>query len=161
MLLLGVVAACGDEGPAGGGGGTTVPPATTTVSVWFADVSGGLVAEERQVPADRPAGVAALEALAAGPDGPGLIAALPPGTRILGVDVADGVVRVDLSDEFESGYPAGGAAAEQAVLGPLVRTATAAAGVPAALVTVRGRVPEPVGTQFDLSLPLTPEDIGV
>lgn len=158
LALLAGAVACGD-GTGTEDAGTT--PATPTVVVYFADVSGELVAEEREVPADADPLRAALDALAAGPADPDLIPALPAGTRVLGAEVADGVVRVDLSAEFESGYPPGGALAEQAVLGPLVRTATAAAGVPAALLTVDGRVPAPVGTQFDLSLPLTPGDIGV
>ncbi|MEQ8835124.1 MAG: GerMN domain-containing protein [Miltoncostaeaceae bacterium] len=160
-LLLAVTSACGDGDASEGDGGATAPVPTATVVVHFAGASGELVAEEREVPADVPAARAALDALASGPADPDLIPALPTGTRILGVEVADEVVRVDLSAEFESGYPPGGAAAEQAVLGPLVRTATAAAGVPAALITVDGRVPQPVGTQFDLSLPLTPGDVGL
>lgn len=102
---------------------------------------------------------AALTALADGPRDPALLPALPPGTRVLGAAVADDVAGVDLSGEFESGYPPGGAAAELAVVGPLVRTAAGASGASRVRVLVEGRVPAPAGSQFDFSEPLSPGDL--
>ena len=160
-LLVALVAslnACG-----GDGGPTTTatappPPPAATVTVYFSDDAGELVAEERPAPPG-PALDAAMEALAQGPADPSLVPALPPGTRLLGAGVADDVATVDLSPEFESGYPSAGSAAELAVLGPLVRTAAEAAGAGRVRILVEGRAPAPPDSQFDLSQPLAPADV--
>jgi spore germination protein GerM len=73
---------------------------------------------------------------------------------VLGARAADGVATVDLSREFEAGYPADGSAAELAVVGPLVKTAAEAAGAGRVRILVEGRVPAPDGGQLDLSEPL-------
>ncbi len=84
----------------------------------------------------------ALVALAATP-------ALPTGTQIVGTDVRGDVAHLNLSPEFLQGYPAGGSAAEIAVLAPLVFTATDAASVEHVHITVDGQTPAPAGSQFD------------
>ncbi len=115
-----------------------------------------MVAETREGPADL---LGAMEALAAGPIDTDLIPALPAGTTVLGAELDGTVARVDLSEEFEAGYPSGGAAAELATVGPIVHTAAEVAGVESVAITVEGRVPAPTGTQLDFSTPLTPEDV--
>lgn len=156
IALAATLAGCGSgDGDAASTARSDAPPAVATV--YFADVDGVLVPEARRVPADDVVG-GALAALADGPTDPRLLPALPEGTRVLGVRADGDVVRVDLSGEYESGYPAGGAAAELAVVAPLVHTAARAAGVDAVVVTVDGRVPAPVGSQIDFSQPLTPRD---
>jgi spore germination protein GerM len=137
---------------------TTAPPAGE-VSVWFSDDQGVLRAEARPLPAGAEPLEAALAALEEGPADPALLPALPPGARILGAGVADGVATVDLSAEFESAYPPGGAAAELAVVGPLVRTASEASGAPRVRLLVEGRAPAPTGTQFDFAEPFAPGDL--
>jgi spore germination protein GerM len=188
VLALGAAvtfaAACGDDGASGTttapdvtGPTTTVtappatsptvtaPPATSAtapemaVGVYFSDASGALVREERAVPEGDPV-TAALGELLAGPTGAGLSPALPPGTNVLGVADQGDVVTVDLSAEFEDNYPPGGAAAEFAVLAPLVRTVSEAAGGDRVAITVEGRVPSPTGSQFDWTQPFSPDDIG-
>lgn len=157
IALVAALAGCGsgDEGEASTA--RSDAPSTSIATVYFMDVDGALVAEDRAVPDDDPVG-GALAALADGPTDSRLLPALPEGTRVLGVRVDDDAVRVDLSGEYESAYPAGGAAAELAVVTPLVHTATRAAGVDAVIVTVEGRVPAPVGSQIDFTRPLTPRD---
>lgn len=151
--------------PAAPGCGGGADPATTTapadaaeITVYFAADDGALIGEPRPVPA----GVAPLEAavaeLAAGPSAPALAPALPPGTRVLGARLESGVATVDLSAELETGYPAG-SAGELALLGPLVRTASEAAGGAPVRILVEGRPPEPPGSQIDLSQPLSPGDV--
>lgn len=157
IALTAAVAGCGSDGGDAGSSARSDPP-TSVATVYFADVDGALVAEERRVPADDVVG-GAVAALAEGPRDARLLPALPEGTLVLGVRVDGDVVRVDLGGEFESGYPAGGAAAELAVVAPLVHTAARAAGVDAVVVTVDGRVPAPVGSQIDFSQPLTPRDL--
>ncbi|MGD9572059.1 MAG: GerMN domain-containing protein [Thermoleophilia bacterium] len=151
---LALLAGCGG----GDDGSGTTAPAETEVTVWFSDDSGTLVAERRSAAGGSPL-EAAMRALAEGPDDPALIPALPEGTTVLGAGTAYGVATVDLSAEFETGYPPGGAAAELAVIGPVVMTATEASGADSARVLVEGRVPEPAGAQFDLSQPIAPGDL--
>lgn len=152
------LAGCGD----GGSAPASTPEATApggTVTVYFASDAGDLVAETRPAPAGTDPLRAAMTLLAQGPSAPELIPALPAGARVLGTRVEGGVATVDLSGEFESGYPSGGSAAELAVVAPLVRTAAEAAGTGRVRILVEGRAPEPAGGALDLSQPLSPEDV--
>jgi len=148
-----------------GGGGepsaeqTAPTAATRTVRVYFPASDGaGLILERRPIPAGDPPLGAALAELAAGPRAPGAERALPSGTTVRAVSTASGTARVDLDQAFVENYPTGGSAAEVAVLAPLVWTATAQPDVRRVLVTVEGRAPDLVGSQFDLSAPLTRAD---
>lgn len=157
------VAGCGsgDGSSTGTAGGAPTAGATAparTVTVWFSDDSGRLRAERRQVPSGEDPLAAAMEELAAGPDDPALLPALPPGARVLSTSVDDGLVTVDLNRAFEEAYPQG-SAAELAVVGPIVRTAVAASGVPRVRLLVEGRVPSPLGTQLDFSQPFRVRDL--
>lgn len=161
LALVALAAACGDDEEELRPGAVHD---TAVVGVWYANVDGDLERQERVVDADEPVR-AALEALIEGPPGGGpdegeLLPAVPEGTRLLDTEVRGDVVHVDLSAEFERNYPSGGAAAELAIVGPLVLTATDAAAADAARITVEGRTPAPAGSQFDFSAPLTPEDVG-
>lgn len=157
IALAGLLAGCGGSD----GGAASAPPATAgarQVEVWFADDSGALVAERRAAVGPDPL-AAAVAALAEGPQGRGLIPALPPGTTVLATRIEDGVAVVDLGDAFERGYPRGGSAAELATVAPLVRTASEAAGTPRVRILVEGRPAAPVGAQLDLSRPLSPAEL--
>ena len=89
------------------------PAGTTVVRAYFilADGptgGGGLVPALSEVPATKAVATAAMTALLEGP-GPlrdaaqTISTAIPPGTKLLGITIADGVATVDLSGEFESG----------------------------------------------------------
>ena len=155
-----LVAGCGS----GEGGGSATTEAVTArpgpeVTVYFSDDSGALVPERRSGrPGEAPLD-AAMRALAQGPSGAGLVPALPPGTTVRSTRVEGGVAVVDFSAELESGYPPGGSAAELAVVAPIVRTATEAAGTARARILVDGRAPSPAGAQLDLSAPLSPAEL--
>jgi spore germination protein GerM len=127
---------------------STSAQADETVTVYFADSDAmELLPEERSVPeADLRA---ALVELAKGPSEAGHQNALPAGTAIVGTAVQGGEALVNLSSEFTTGYPPGGAAAEFAVLAPLVYTATAVPGVDRVRITVDGQTPSPAGSQYD------------
>jgi spore germination protein GerM len=130
-----------------------------TVTVYFPDAQAlHIVPERREVLADGPALRLALEELAEGPESAELLPALPAGTVVIDASLVDGTARIDLDAAFERGYPSGGAAAEIAVLAPLVYTATAVDGALRALITVEGRTPALAGSQFDLSAPLARGD---
>jgi hypothetical protein len=126
-LVIVLLAGCGGADQAGSGS-TTASTGTTTgttaqklmpAKAYFLRDEKVAVAESR-VP--RSAGVAraAMEALLAGPP-VGLTTAIPDGTRLLGLSIADGVATVDLSGEFGSG---GGSASVLARLAQVVYTLT-------------------------------------
>lgn len=146
---------------------TTTATASTTsqtgpsrsVKVYFADSDAlQLVEETRTTTATGSDLRAALVELAKGPSGTNLIAALPPGTAVVGTDVRGTDAYVNLSADFVQGYPGGGAAAEFAVLAPLVFTTTAIDGVERVHVTVDGQTPAPTGSQYDWSTGFSRDD---
>jgi spore germination protein GerM len=129
------------------------------VKVYFSNANAdGLVEETRTVSGDGSDLRLALVELAKGPTRAGAIPALPPGTSVVGTDVRGGVAYVNLSSQFTAGYPSGGAAAEYAVLAPLVYTATAIDDVERVRVTVDGQTPAPTGSQYDWSSGFTRGD---
>jgi germination protein M len=97
---------------------------TVTYQVWFSDAEGLFVSYRTQERTPR-VGTAALEALLEGPDSfeedYGLRSAVPDGTQLLDLKIADGIARVDLTSEFESG---GGSASMQMRLAQVVYTIT-------------------------------------
>ena len=97
---------------------------TVTYQVWFSDAEGLFVSYRTQERTLR-VGTAALEALLEGPDSfeedYGLRTAVPDGTQLLDLKIADGIARVDLTSEFESG---GGSASMQMRLAQVVYTIT-------------------------------------
>ena len=111
----------------------TTPAEPVAFTVWFAKpdlderLNGG--GDPKLFPVRRSAetvavGRAALEELIAGPsaaDGRGISSAVPAGTRLLGLNIADGLATVDLSSEFESG---GGSLSMQMRLAQVVFTLT-------------------------------------
>lgn len=160
LACLAVLAACGDDEGGRSAGLSDVTTATTqTITAWFAGDDGRLVAEQRTVDGAPDPLTAAMQAVAAGPETPGLLPALPAGTTVRSAEQAGSVALVDLSREFADDFPGVGSADQIATLAPLVWTATEVAGVGEVLLTVEGAVPEIPGLQFDLSGPLTREDL--
>jgi Sporulation and spore germination len=80
-------------------------PSASSFDVWLAR-DGRLVEALRTHKPTRRVATAALAALLAGPTqserASGLTTAIPEGTRLLGVTIANGVARVDLTSDFES-----------------------------------------------------------
>lgn len=163
-----MLAACGGSDGTGGRTSSATPPATVStqtttaapaattdratvsLTVYFADSDAmELVPETRLAPAGGSRLRTALVELAKGTSEPGRRNALPAGTTVVGTLVQGHEALVNLSSEFTTGYPPGGAAAEFAVLAPLVYTATAVPGIDRVRVTVDGRTPAPVGSQYD------------
>jgi germination protein M len=116
---------------------------TVTYQVWFADAEGLFVSYRTQERTPR-VGTAALEALLEGPssfeEDYGLRSAVPDGTQLLGLKIADGIARVDLTSEFESG---GGSASMQMRLAQVVYTITQ-------FPTVKGVIFSLDGEQIDV-----------
>ncbi len=145
--------------------GSTTTPATTatptrTATLYFADADAAqLIEESRPTSATGSDLRVALVELAKGPASASTQQrALPKGTAVIGTNVRGGEALVNVSGEFIQGYPSGGAAAEFAVLAPLVYTATAIDGVERLRITVDGKTPAPVGSQFDWARAFTRAD---
>lgn len=121
----------GNEAPRSPDGSApeVAPNAPTTITVRLAWVSNGenALGVERSVPYTPAVATAAMSALLAGPTPqeqatwPAIGTAIPAGTKLLGLSVANGVARVDLSKEFESG---GGTFSVTARLAQVVYTLT-------------------------------------
>lgn len=92
--------------------------------VWFV-FDGKLFAEHRIAPSTKAVASLAMEGLLAGPIGPeaesGDTTAIPEGTKLRGISIADVIATVDLSDEFDSG---GGSAGMFLRLAQVVYTLT-------------------------------------
>ncbi len=103
------VAGGGTATTAPGPGGTTdtTPPAGTSQVVVFLTRGEKIVAVKRAVPRVAGIGAETVKSLVGGPTSAeradGLGTAIPAETRFRDLDIADGVARVDLSKDFESG----------------------------------------------------------
>jgi len=131
-LLMLVAAGCDGEDEAVPPPETTAPvettpqptPETSTFAVYL--LRDGVIAPVRRTVASTPAVArASLEALMTGPTGAeesdGLVTAIPDGTTLLDVSVADGVATVDLSGTFDDG---GGSASMLGRVAQVVATLT-------------------------------------
>lgn len=120
-------------------------PAQTTVSLYFLRDEKLGVAERRVKHTTMPA-TAAMKALLAGPaateQDAGLGTAIPAGTRLLGLSIAEGTARVDLSSEFAAG---GGSLSMTARVAQVVYTLTRFPTVRAVEVLVDGEPVEALG----------------
>lgn len=141
-------------------GGTTVPDEERrAVSVYFLQGEELIVGESREPTTEGVAGEALRELL----EGPndfeqdvGLTSAIPSGTRLIGVDIDDGVARIDLSDEFESG---GGSQSMQARVAQVVYTATQFAQVDRVRILIDGEEVDAIGGEgLVVEEPLARED---
>jgi sporulation and spore germination protein/immunoglobulin-like protein involved in spore germination len=130
-------------------GTETVPTDISSFGVYFLRDE-KVAPAYRAVPQTEAVGTAALEALLAGPtteEGKlGLSSTIPAGTKLLGLDVQDGVATVDLSPEFE---PLRDPESIAASLAQIAYTLTQFSTVERVWVAVQG---EPVGSQSE---PLT------
>lgn len=88
------------------GTGTRTASAEIPVAVYFT-AGNSLVKETRQVPAASPAR-GSIDALLAGPSGSGHFSQVPPGTRLLGINLAAGTATVSFSEQVQNlqGSPA-------------------------------------------------------
>ena len=148
LTLLALTVACGDAGRSGvtpTAAGTTASAPTTEAAA--AKVRAYFVRDEKVAVAGRtvttPAVArGAVEALLDGPDsfetGIGMTSQIPPGTKLLGLDIHGGVATVDLSAEFASG---GGSLSMGLRVAQVVFTLTQFDTVDTVSILLEGRVP--------------------
>jgi spore germination protein GerM len=136
-------------------------PATGTVTyqVWWHTTDGLFVSYRTEGRTPR-IGTAALEALLEGPESfeseYGLGTSVPDGTQLLGLTIEDGIARVDLTSEYESG---GGSASMQMRLAQVVYTITQFPTVEGVVFSLDGRPIEVLGGEgVVLDHPLTRKD---
>jgi germination protein M len=84
-------------------------PDTLTVTVYWVSAGENALGVQREIPYTKAVATATMKLLLAGPTDaekatwPAISTAVPAGSELLGITVADGVATVDLSREFESG----------------------------------------------------------
>jgi len=94
--------------------GSAKPPAATTpatldVTLYWVSAGENALGVKRTIPYTKAVATATMKELIAGPTAaelktwPAISSAIPAGTKLLGISVAGGVAKVDLSREFESG----------------------------------------------------------
>jgi spore germination protein GerM len=85
------------------------PAGEMTVMLYWVSAGENALGVQRTLPESEAIATAAVEALIAGPTDaelttwPAISSSIPAGTRLLGLTVADGIAKIDLSDEFERG----------------------------------------------------------
>jgi germination protein M len=99
-------------------------PTPLALQAWFTR-DAGLVAVQRRQQPTRLVATAAVDSLLEGPTADervmGFASAVPPGTKLLGIAIRDGVATVDLTSEFQAG---GGSRSMQMRLAQVVYTLT-------------------------------------
>ncbi len=125
------------------------------VTLYFCDAAGSsLVPEERLLPKVAAIGRAALEALCAGPQTPGLRPSLPAGTRLLSLNVKpEGLCVADFSAEFAR-LPGGDPKAEALAVYAVVNTLTEFPTVKRVQILVAGERRETLAGYVPIGRPL-------
>lgn len=157
LLALALLLAAGCDG--GDDGGSTTPPGTTTdeTSPETMSVAAYLLRDGKVSPVSRSVAAspavarAALEALLDGPTteerAAGLASAIPEGTRLLDVSIADDVATVDLSGSFDDG---GGSASMLGRVAQVVATLTRFPNVERVAFRLEGDPVEAIGGEGGL-----------
>jgi hypothetical protein len=140
VAVVAAVINSGNSDPAPAGEG-----ATMAIQVFLLNGE-DLAPVRRVVPQTEAVGRATLEQLFAGPAandaGAGLASTVPTGTRLLGLEIANGIATVNVSAEFESG---GGTLSMQTRLAQVVFTLTQFPTVQSVVFQVEGRTIDTFG----------------
>ncbi len=118
------------------------PPATARVTVYFGDKQAvWLVPEVREVPVTEDANLplVALKELVRGPTSSDLVRVIPEGTRVLSVEVKDGVAYANFSRELQSKHW-GGSTGETFTVYAIVNTLTEFPEIEKVMLLIEGQV---------------------
>lgn len=128
--------------------------ATTTVVLYFADADGYLQAEQRII--NKTAGIArqTIHELCRGPRNQNLSATIPDGTRLLDINIRDGLCTVNFSRELVTNH-SGGSGAENTTVYSIVNTLTQFSSIEQVQILVDGAIVESIAGHLDTSVPLT------
>lgn len=124
-------------------------------TLWFGDQDAQLLLpEKRRLRLDgTTAPEAVVEALIAGPTLPGRTETIPPGTRLLGIQVSGGIATVDFSREIQTNHW-GGSAGELMTTYSVVNSLTQLPGIGAVQFLVEGQKLESIWGHGDTSKPI-------
>lgn len=146
---------------------TTQPvnqPITKTITLYFSDDQAMyLVGETREITISPSAQMASSEAgeiieeLIAGPKNPGLIGTMPAETRLLGVEVSEGLATVDFREELRSKH-LGGSSGELMTLYSLVNSLTEVPEIKQVQIQINGENLDSLAGHVDLTHPLTRDE---
>ncbi len=127
--------------------------ATTTIVLYFADTNGYLQAEQRSV--KKTTGIAreTIQELCRGPQTRGLFATIPIDTRLLGINIRNGLCTVNFSRELVAKH-SGGSWSENATVYSIVNTLTQFSSIEQVQILVDGQVVESIAGHLDVSAPL-------
>lgn len=113
-----------------------------------------LVPEIREIKYEKNLPLALVEELIRGPQSEGLYPTLPSSTRVLSLEVYQGVAYVNLSSDFERDYP-GGSTGEGMALGSIIQTLTEQEEINVVQFLIEGKKVEVLAKgHMDLSQPL-------
>lgn len=131
--------------------------ANTTVVLYFVNTNGYLQAEQRTV--KKTPGIArqAIYELCRGPQSQSLAATLPDGTRLLDINIKDGLCTVNFSRELVAKH-SGGSGAENATVYSIVNTLTQFSSINQVQILVEGQVVDSIAGHLDVSVPITRDD---
>ncbi|TYO96142.1 GerMN domain-containing protein [Desulfallas thermosapovorans] len=131
--------------------------ANTTIVLYFANNNGYLQAEQRTV--KKIPGIArqAIYELCRGPQSQSLAATIPDGTRLLDINIKDGLCIVNFSRELVAKH-SGGSGAENATVYSIVNTLTQFSSINRVQILVEGQVVDSIAGHLDVSVPITRDD---
>ncbi len=126
-----------------------------SVVLYFSDQNGDyLIAEKREVPLVPGLARATVQELIKGPEGKGLSGTIPEGTKLLDINIENGLCTVDLSKEFRDNHW-GGSSGEILTVYSLVNTLTQFPTVEKVEILVEGQKIDTLAGHMDLSAPVS------
>ncbi len=135
--------------------GTAQESEKITVALYFADQSGDyLKTETREITMVPGLARAVVGELIKGPQEDGLSTTIPEGTRLLDINIADGLCTVDLSREFRDNHW-GGSSGEILTVYSLVNTLTQFSTVDQVEILIEGQKIDTLAGHMDLSVPVS------
>lgn len=127
---------------------------SVSISLYFSDQNGEYLHEEKRDIAMVPGlARATVQELIAGPRTKGLLRTVPEGTKLLDINVENGLCRVDLSREFRENHW-GGSSGEILTVYSLVDTLTQFPTIDKVEILVEGQTVETLAGHMDLSVPV-------
>nr|WP_269438154.1 GerMN domain-containing protein [Phosphitispora fastidiosa] len=125
-----------------------------TVALCFADQNGDyLKTETREIVMVPGLARAVVQELINGPQEDGLSATIPEGTRLLDINIADGLCTLDLSSEFRENHW-GGSSGEILTVYSVVNTLTQFSTVEQVEILIEGQKIDTLAGHMDLSVPV-------
>jgi len=129
----------------------------TEVVLYFGDSKGNLVAEQREI--SKVTGIAreTIHELCGGPENLALFETLPSGTRLLDINIRDGLCTIDLSENLVNAH-SGGSTSENLTVYSIVNTLTQFSSVDRVQILVEGQIIPTLAGHLDISKPISRDD---